>query len=54
MSNEETGKLIDLVAAKLRFLDMDQNPETYDYDATAIVGELQSKYQLTPIESETK
>ena len=53
MISEETGKLIDLVAATLAEEDMHQNDkDRYESDACRVVAELQSKYQLTPLETD--
>lgn len=46
-TNEETGALIALVAGVL----MDEtNKDTNETLATKVIGELQSKYRLTPID----
>ena len=49
MSNEETGKLIDLV--KLAMVRDGYDEPDAEHSAPVIVGELTSKYQLTPIET---
>ena len=53
MSNEETGKLIDVVREAINE-QLTCYSNELERAALAIVGAIESKYQLTPIETGSK